>query len=530
MDPRKPANLTAASASRRDPPCSGHAPEGGQDSSPQRLRTVPDPAGCAELFRRYPVDPGIVAHGELTARVALLLARALVAQGLPVDVELVWAAALLHDVGKALDPEHHHVASRRIVEEQGWPALGPVVERHLTGLILTGDAPVTWEEKLVYYADKLCTTRVVSLAERVDDLCHRYPEHAPTFRQCFPAMRALEDEIFRQLPWGRDQLLPRLEAHPANSRERVNNCGSGPEGDTMPLGPPPAGSVRFMRLGHQCPWSHRFRHQCTLLATAMGSGLDDVDLTGRPGLAAPCQAYSSAQLVVPGYPPWPSPDPLDTLREVFKRPLPEHAVKPAPLRPPGLRQPVHAFRPEDGTPWSEAVAKTVRLCLGDCPASTDLKKVVAAKLAWLAGLASATHYPLVLLAGEPAVAFLELIPVYAAHVPLPQAGAGDLFLTCIHGTPSPQDARPWLLSGALAWLREQGALRRAPAGTPAVWAVTGRHAPYPNGPAGLFAAAGFTEVTGLGRIWLAGGWDELILVRWRLPNREADGPEVSPGG
>jgi putative nucleotidyltransferase with HDIG domain len=182
-------------------------------------RAVPGPAQCAELFRRYSLDPGIIAHGELTARVAGLLALALLESGIPVDVELVWAAALLHDVGKAVDPIHHHVASRRILEEHGWPTLGPLVERHLTGLILTGDAPVTWEERLVYYADKLCTTQVVSLVERVDDLCRRYPEHAATFRACLPAMRALEDEIFRQLPWGRDQLLHRLAAAPRAPEE-----------------------------------------------------------------------------------------------------------------------------------------------------------------------------------------------------------------------------------------------------------------------------------------------------------------------
>lgn len=177
---------------------------------PEHRRAVPGPAQCADLLGYYSLDPGIIAHGELTARVASLLARALVTTGMPVDVELVQAAALLHDVGKAVDPDHHHLASRRIVEAHGWPALGPPVERHLTGLILTGKGPVSWEEKLVYYADKLCTTRVVSLAERVDDLCRRYPEHAGTFQQCLPAMQALESEIFQRLPWARDQLLIQL--------------------------------------------------------------------------------------------------------------------------------------------------------------------------------------------------------------------------------------------------------------------------------------------------------------------------------
>ncbi|MEW6522703.1 MAG: GNAT family N-acetyltransferase [Bacillota bacterium] len=177
---------------------------------------VPTPVECHRLLERYRVHPGIVAHGRLTAEVAALLAAGLRQAGVPINTQVVRAGALLHDIGKAVDPQHHHRASRLVLESEGWPVLGPVAERHLTGLILTGEGPQTWEEKLVFYADKVCTGKVLSLQERVEDLCLRYPGHAAEFRQALPAILALEEEIFQYLPWGPEDLVNRLEESRAN--------------------------------------------------------------------------------------------------------------------------------------------------------------------------------------------------------------------------------------------------------------------------------------------------------------------------
>lgn len=277
--------------------------------------------------------------------------------------------------------------------------------------------------------------------------------------------------------------------------------------------------LRFLRLGYQCPWSHWFREQCMLLAAGPGHGLEDVDLTGRPGLAAPFQAYSSAQLVVPNHPPFPTPLPYDILKDTFTRPWPQEAVAPTPPRPAAPAGTLRVFRPEDGPLWTAAVAKTVGLCLGDPRPGMDPAGAVAAKLAWLEGLASSECRPLVCLAGDPPVAFLELIPAEAAHVPLPGAGTGDLFLTCIHGATLPRDERPWLLAGVLDWLSTPSSGWPIQQAKPSVWAVCGRRAAYPNGPSCLFTAAGFVEVMDLGRIWLIGGWDELVLVNWQPPGQ-----------
>lgn len=275
----------------------------------------------------------------------------------------------------------------------------------------------------------------------------------------------------------------------------------------------PGAPLQFMRLGHQCPFGPWFRQECSRLAQSLGTSLEDVDLTGVPQLAAAAGAFSSAQLVAPQMPPLAAPRPEAALMETLRRPLP---VRFSPPRlPPRASHPdgVCAYGPGDGLAWREAIAATVRLCLGQSPAAAYEDLAVSAKAQWLEGLALEGGGPLLFLGGDPRcpAAFAELIPAGAAHVPLPHCGPRDLFLTCIAGRDGGRDSRPGLLAAALAWLANHYAGCRP---SPAVWAVSGRHAAYPNGPAWLFAGAGFEEAGDLGRILLDWEWDQVLLVRW----------------
>lgn len=195
---------------------------------------VPTQAECRRLLGQYGLAEGIVEHLELTARVAALLGAELTRAGVPVNVRLVTAGALLHDIGKAVDGSGHHRASRRILEEEGYPVLGPVVERHLTDLILTPEAPTSWEERLVFYADKVCTCRVVSLRDRFEDLCSRYPAHAATFRRALSPAVALEDAIFAHVPWDRRDLAARVLEAGESALQFGGQVPFGTGGDVQP--------------------------------------------------------------------------------------------------------------------------------------------------------------------------------------------------------------------------------------------------------------------------------------------------------
>ena len=69
------------------------------------------------------------AHHEHVARLALSMFDDLAAAGLhdgdPIERELVWAAAMLHDIGMSVDYDDHHRHSRYLVLNAGLPGFSP---------------------------------------------------------------------------------------------------------------------------------------------------------------------------------------------------------------------------------------------------------------------------------------------------------------------------------------------------------------------------------------------------------------------
>lgn len=101
-------------------------------------------------------------------RVAIRIANAFKAKGYRVDVKLVEAGALLHDLGRGQTHGiEHGAAGGQIARRLGMPMeIAQIIERHV-GAGLTQDearrnnlprgnyVPETLEEKIVCYADKL---------------------------------------------------------------------------------------------------------------------------------------------------------------------------------------------------------------------------------------------------------------------------------------------------------------------------------------------------------------------------------------
>ncbi len=279
-------------------------------------------------------------------------------------------------------------------------------------------------------------------------------------------------------------------------------------------------ALSFLRLGYQCPYVLWFRAEAQLAAEQLGSALHDVDLTGRPDLAAGTGAYCSMQVAVSGCPLLTAPRPAAALIEQLRsgaRPM--EICEAAPAVSAASAGQVTCYRRGDPD-WPAAVEATVRLCLPEPSQKHRAAEAVQRKLEWLDSLpcpeSGAGLPPLVFLAGtaDGAVAFAELIPAEAAPVPLPYTGPGDLYLTCVHAPRGEAgDPRAGLLGRALEALEPLPPLFSGASG---VWAVSGRCSPYPNGPLPLFLAEGFQEVAGLGRMHLPGrGWDEMVLVHWR---------------
>jgi exopolyphosphatase/guanosine-5'-triphosphate,3'-diphosphate pyrophosphatase len=78
-------------------------------------------ASVRNLAAEYHQD---VAHTDHVAELALTMWDAL-GSGDPVERELLWAAAMLHDIGMSIDYDDHHKHSRYLILNAGLPGFSP---------------------------------------------------------------------------------------------------------------------------------------------------------------------------------------------------------------------------------------------------------------------------------------------------------------------------------------------------------------------------------------------------------------------
>jgi uncharacterized protein len=174
---------------------------------------VPDREECLRLLSRQGVPDHIVAHSAEVARIAVVLARALVSvPGEGVSLPLVEAGALLHDIDKMTsirDGGDHCALGAATMERLGLPQIAPLVARHVNLGLWDPEGPVT-EAELVNYADKRVRhTEMVSLSERFEDLMARYGHTAEARARIESHRRTmfeLERKIFSRLPFGPQEI------------------------------------------------------------------------------------------------------------------------------------------------------------------------------------------------------------------------------------------------------------------------------------------------------------------------------------
>lgn len=158
---------------------------------------------CLSLLERYAIPEGIVRHSVKVAEVSRFVGERLVRRGERVDLATLSMGALLHDIGKSTlyvrqSARNHAEASAEIVAREGLSETARIVVRHILDSILSReDSPRTWEEKVVFYADKVVTGRLVSLDERFADLQRRRPDIKDLLDASFAPTKALESQILR---------------------------------------------------------------------------------------------------------------------------------------------------------------------------------------------------------------------------------------------------------------------------------------------------------------------------------------------
>jgi len=147
------------------------------------------------------------------ARVALFLGRELRAAGEAIDMELVEAGALLHDLAKAACLATHGDHAKeggRALRGKGYPTVAALVERHVELGPWDPEGPVTEAELLNYSDKRVRHEEVVSLEGRFRDLVARYgeahPEAEARIRRNWACTQGVERKIFGRLSFPPDQV------------------------------------------------------------------------------------------------------------------------------------------------------------------------------------------------------------------------------------------------------------------------------------------------------------------------------------
>lgn len=166
---------------------------------------IPTRTECIELLQKFEMPHNIRRHSFLVAEVALLLADRLNQNSSRLDLRLIEAGALLHDVGKMTGfkaRENHAALGARMLDGIVAPQVARIVEEHIYLNSWQVAGPVT-ESLIVNYSDKRVRhDRVVSIEERYEDLIERYAKTAPQvqlLRQKLDLYFALERTIFSHL-------------------------------------------------------------------------------------------------------------------------------------------------------------------------------------------------------------------------------------------------------------------------------------------------------------------------------------------
>ena len=135
---------------------------------------IPTKEECIEILNKNKTPSQVIQHCKTVCKVAEEIADKLIAKGINVNKKLVTAAALLHDVERVKGD--HIKEGIKLLKSLGFPEVSRVIGKHSLYKIEEPERqPKTFEEKIIFYADKRCIgNKVVSLKERFDCLEKTY--------------------------------------------------------------------------------------------------------------------------------------------------------------------------------------------------------------------------------------------------------------------------------------------------------------------------------------------------------------------
>jgi len=160
---------------------------------------------CMKLWDKYKMPENVRAHSLIVNKIAVFLAEKLAEKGEEVYIDLVDTASLLHDIGKAREiekkAESHVAEGYEILQKENLISQAIICRKHGSLCALDPTSrPKTWEEKLIFYADKrVLHDKIVSIKERLKDANKRYPKYTKQERKAFEFVEKVEKEIFDKI-------------------------------------------------------------------------------------------------------------------------------------------------------------------------------------------------------------------------------------------------------------------------------------------------------------------------------------------
>lgn len=157
---------------------------------------IPSREACLDLLRSYGTPDNVIVHCQTVTEVALRIGAKLKEQGLPIDLELLEGAALLHDIART--EENHSVKGAKIAIRHGYHKTGRLIKRHMF-YICDPHHDTIDEQDILCLADRMVKEdRYVGLEARMQSVLEKFaddPEGRGRIQKRLEENQVLRDRI-----------------------------------------------------------------------------------------------------------------------------------------------------------------------------------------------------------------------------------------------------------------------------------------------------------------------------------------------
>lgn len=158
---------------------------------------LPTRKECLAFLEKYHTPQNVIKHSLVVDKIAVHLAEKFIQAGIKVNKDLIDRASLLHDIVRLTEIGHHAEVGADIFKKD-YPEMASVIAKHRLSAIIKNSLK-TWEEKIVYYADKRVNhDSLVNIELRMQEGKKRWnvKKSDDKHELILKKMKELENEIF----------------------------------------------------------------------------------------------------------------------------------------------------------------------------------------------------------------------------------------------------------------------------------------------------------------------------------------------